>query len=191
MWKMRFCVKKINHQSGSIIFSRQTNPLPAVFCLAWINEPPSNVFNVARIDLTTCTMISLARFICLGVVGYTRAECDETCAAAAAVSGRILLQQKESIQPMKTVEPETLEEPMSSRMILTYHKTLKTKTHRIIDFFKSLIFFSLRLIFANSLHLISEGYLDRYHFIHLFSYLDLPKGAKRLLKGVNSPSLRV
>ena len=76
------------------------------------------LFNVARIDLTTCTMISLARLICLGVVGYTRAECDETCAAAAAVSGRILLQQKESIQRMSP-KPETLEEPMSSRMIST------------------------------------------------------------------------
>ena len=56
-------------------------------------------------------MNSLARLICLGLVASTGAECDEACAAAAAVSGRILLQQKESIQPMKTVEPETLEEP--------------------------------------------------------------------------------
>ena len=100
-----------------------------------------------------CTMNSLARLTCVGLVA-AGAACDETCAAAAAVSGRILLQQKESIQPMKTVEePTTLEEPTTTFLFLGFFPVRQNSAQQTTPpnhpFFSFCLpcFFCLRILF--------------------------------------------
>lgn len=100
-----------------------------------------------------CTMNSLARLTCVGLVA-AGAACDETCAAAAAVSGRILLQQKESIQPMKTVEePTTLEEPTTTFLFLGFFSVRQNSAQQTTPpnhpffFFLFTLFFCLQILF--------------------------------------------
>ena len=93
-------------------------------------------------------MNSLARLICVGLVA-AGAACDETCAAAAAVSGRILLQQKESIQPMKTVEPTTLEEPTT--FLLGFFPVRQNSSQQTTPPNHPFVFLFVYLVFLSSI----------------------------------------
>lgn len=123
-------------------------------------------------------MNSLAHLICVGLVA-AGAACDETCAAAAAVSGRILLQQKESIQPMKTVEPTTLEEPST---IFCWASSLSDKIlqdkqhHRITHLF----FFLFTLFFWSSNLMFFEDFSD--HLLKKTSFHPFAKCSLFLLR---------
>lgn len=146
MWKMRFQPSSSFNakQIASAVFFFVDELIPRMcFVFPHGKDWPEYV----------CTMNSLARLTCVGLVA-AGAACDETCAAAAAVSGRILLQQKESIQPMKTVEePTTLEEPTTTFLFLGFFPVRQNSAQQTTPpnhpFFSFCLpcFFCLRILF--------------------------------------------
>lgn len=118
-------------------------------------------------------MNSLARLICVGLVA-AGAACDETCAAAAAVSGRILLQQKESIQPMKTVEETTTLEEPTTIFLLGFFPVPQNSSQQTTPPNHPFVFLFVYLVFFVFDFFLLEDYLRSPFEKIIISYTLLP-----------------